>query len=126
MPLRLAAVPSPHATTHAAPTQPVTWQPVAGQVTWQSLEPPHSTSHELAAVHSTWHVALFWHVTSTGPELPWMLQTAPPGAQVWSHSSLPLHTHRSPEHVSSVVMQPAPAMVAQHRSIKLMRVFMYP
>ena len=126
MPLRLAAVPSPQATTHAAPTQPVTVQPLGGQVTWQSLDPPHSTSHELAAVHSTWHEPLFWHVTSTGPEPPWIWHSAAPFAQVCPQSSLPLHTQRSPEQVSSVVMQPPPRMVALHRSIKLNRIFMSP
>lgn len=39
-----------------------------------------------------WHEALFWQVTSTGPELPWIWQSAPPLAQVWSHWSLPVHT----------------------------------
>lgn len=92
VPLRLAAPPSPHDTTHAAPTQAVTVQPVAGQVTWQSLDPPHATSHELAPEHSTWQDELFWQVTSTGPELPWMWHSAAPLAQVCPQSSFPVHT----------------------------------
>ena len=52
VPLRLA-LPKPHDTTQAAPTQSVTLQPVVGQLTWHSELPPQSTAHEDAVVHST-------------------------------------------------------------------------
>ena len=54
VPERVAIAPvRPQVTAHASPTHPVTVQPVAGQVTLQSLLPPHATRHELDASHST-------------------------------------------------------------------------
>src|SRR3954471_24570122 len=93
VPVRVGSPPRPQVTAHALPVQPVTVQPVAGRVTFQSAEPPHSTLHELACEHSTWQSPLCEQVAVTlVPGEPSMWQSGAPSAQVCEQASSGVHT----------------------------------
>ena len=82
-----------HATMQFAPTQFVTVQPPAGQVTWQSLVPSQLTVACALELASTWQFSAESQVTShVSLAAHSMWQSRPPGVHVCWHGSAAAHT----------------------------------